>query len=313
MEREHIHVPITLAFTKDYFVPAATCITSILQHSTASDRFHFICLLSEDLSPSMQLMLEQLGAGKAQFSFLNLADYLNDIYVDKRYTVAASYRLLLPDLLPEYKQVIYIDCDVIVRSNLAAFYRENTLGSEFMAAVYEVALDFQYAYIKSLGCRPGYYFNSGFLLMNLQQLRAEGMVARFLEASKQDGLQFPDQDVLNQLCQGRIKAIAPFYNSIRTYFLPQYKELFLRRYSLADWQAVQDYGTIHYTGSKPWNSFTVQFDVWWNYFETLPAAIQRLHKGNTKYYLLARIYRTGPGKKMFAVLQTLYRKLKYQK
>ena len=54
--------------------------------------------------------------------------------------------------------------------------------------------------------------------MNLAQLRQDNMVPRFLEAAKAEGLQFPDQDVLNQLCKDRILGLPPYYNSIRTFF-----------------------------------------------------------------------------------------------
>ncbi|MBB6130756.1 glycosyltransferase family 8 protein [Mucilaginibacter lappiensis] len=304
-------IPLVVAFTPNYFIPASVCIFSILDHSESTDTFHIICLLSEDLSEITREKLIDLGDERARFTFINLSGKLQDIYINEKYTVAASFRLLLPDLLPEYKQVMYIDCDVIVRNNLAKLYHNIHLGDYYLAAVFESPLDFQQPHIKAIGCDPGYYINSGFLFMNLKQLREDNMVPKFLEASKTEDLEFPDQDVLNQLCKGRVLGLPPYYNSIRTFYLPQYKPQFLKRYTEGDWQAVQEHGTIHYTGSKPWNSFTVQFEIWWQYYMRLPKDIRQMEKRNNMIYRLYIIYNSGIGKSIIKGLQLIYRKIKY--
>ncbi|HFK5529222.1 TPA: glycosyltransferase family 8 protein [Elizabethkingia anophelis] len=303
-------IPLVLAFTPNYFIPAATCLYSIIKNSSKAEKFHVICLLTEELPLDMIEKLKRLTSDRIQYSFINLTGKLKDVYIDERYTIAASYRLLLPDLLPEYDKALYIDCDVIVRNNLAELYNEIDLKDNYLAAVYEASLDFQIPYLHSIGSRPGEYINSGFLIMNLKQLRQDGMVTRFLQAAKSDGLQFPDQDVLNKLCKGRILALPPYYNSIRTFFLPQYKKDFLNYYSEKDWNNVQEHGTIHYTGAKPWNSFTVKFRDWWDYYEQLPTEIKNEWQVNNKMYTLYRLYRTAIGSFFINSLQSIYRKLK---
>ncbi len=304
-------IPLVVAFTPNYFVPAATCLYSILEHSDTTASFHVICLLTEELPDNMKEALAQLDAQRLQVIYLNLEGQLGDIYVDERYTIAASYRLLLPEILPQYDKVLYIDCDVVVRNDLAKLYRETALEAHYLAAVFEASLDFQIPYLESIGCRPGEYINSGFLLMNLAKLRADNMVPKFLEAARTEGLQFPDQDVLNQLCKGRILGLPPYYNGIRTFFLPQYKADFLRYYSDADWQAVQQHGTMHYTGAKPWNAFTVAFQIWWQYYEQLPEAIKGTWKPNKRMYRLYKMSNTGIGRYCLDGLQQLVRRFKY--
>lgn len=98
----------------------------------------------------------------------------------------------------------------------------------YLAAVFEASMDFQLDHLKTIGCNPNEYINSGFLIMNLELMRKDNMVEKFIEASKVDYLEFPDQDVLNQLCKDRILALPPYYNSIRTFYLPQYKKFFCR-------------------------------------------------------------------------------------
>lgn len=304
-------IPVVVAFTPNYFIQACVGIKSVLIHSLDSDIFHIICLLSENLSEKMVSLLERLGKSHVQFSFINLEGKLADIYINERFTVAASYRLLLPDLLPEYDKVLYMDCDMIIRNNLAELYRSVDLKDNYLAAVYEAPMDFQTAHLKEIGCDPEHYINSGFLIMNLEQMRKDNMVQKFMEASKASNLEFPDQDVLNQTCKGKILGLPPYCNSIRTSFLPQYKKFFLQRYTQQDWEEIQKHGNIHYTGDKPWRFPTVEFAEWWKYYRQLPNEIRSEEEPDKKMLFLYRIYSNKLGRFAFKGLKYIYRKLKY--
>lgn len=302
--------PIVVAFTPNYFVPAATCLYSIFANSDKAYKFHVICLLSEDLPDRMKENIQLIGGDRAHYSYINLQGKLEHIHVDPIYSVATLYRLLLPDLLPEYDTILYIDCDVIVRNDLGKLYDSLDIGNNYLGAVYEAALDFQEAHFKEIGCNPGNYFNAGFLIMNLRVLRQDGMSEKFIDLLNKTKLEFWDQDALNILCKDRILALPPIYNSIRTFFLPQYKHFFLKRYTQEDLFAVHKNGTIHYTGSKPWNSFTVEFKVWWEYYKQLPVEIRREGLIDNKIHLLYRIYKTRIGGWAIKNIQSMYRKMR---
>jgi hypothetical protein len=68
--------------------------------------------------------------------------------------------------------------------------------------------------------------------------------------------------------------LSPLYNSIRTFFIPKYKPDFVRQYDEELWHRVQREATIHYTGGKPWDLFTVQFGAWWRVYDKLPSSIK---------------------------------------
>ena len=305
-------IPVVIAFTANYLTPAATFISSLLACSNTNDRFDIICLLADELTDGMMEQLHLLGGERAKFSFVASSGLLEGIYVDPVFTEAASYRLLLPNLLPTYDKILYMDCDIIVRNNMADLYRSLDLGKNYLAAVYEATLHFQESYVKTLGCNLGCYFNSGVLIMNLSQMRADNMTSIFIEASRQRDLHFPDQDVLNKYCKGRTIGLAPHYNAIRTFLLPQYKADFLKYYSEHDWQLVQSQGNIHYTGGKPWNSFTVKFEQWWRYYEQLPRGIKLHGEVNIKLYILYKLCCNTIGRMLVSGVQSLYRKFKYK-
>lgn len=304
--------PLVIAFTPNYFVPAATVLFSILESAAKESVFKVYCLLSEDLPKDLVTKLENLGGDRMSFEYLNLKGQLGDIYIDKRFTEAASYRLLLPNLLPDIKSVIYLDCDIIVRQDLALLFRDTNIESYYLAAVYEATLAHQIPYLESIGCHEGSYFNSGFVLMHLEKMRQDSLVPRLLSTANNPNFQFPDQDALNIECADRVLALPPIYNSIRTFYLPQYKADFLRRYTLQDWNNIQQYGTIHYTGAKPWNSFTVKFEEWWKYFFKLPTEIQKELKINRKMYYLGFSANTCVGRFILDSFIKGYRFFKYK-
>lgn len=287
--------PLAIAFTPNYFVPAATMLRSLLDASTGD--FEVVCLVTEEIPLRMQEKLVRLGEGRLTFQYLPLKGRLEGIYTDPRYTEAASFRLLLPGLLPEYDKIVYIDCDVIVRQNIGNLYQNTDLEQNWLGVVFEAPIEQQAERFRALGCDPNRYFNSGFLLMNLAQMRKENVSASLLEACKVPYLEFPDQDALNQVCQGHILPLSPLYNGIRTFFIPKYKPDFIREYgSEALWEQVQREATIHYTGGKPWNLFTLQFGAWWRVYDTLPDEIKAEWTPDPKMLRRWKLYRSPLGR-----------------
>lgn len=280
--------PLTIAFTPNYFVPAATMLRSLLDASSGG--FEVICLVTEEIPERMQEKLVRMGAGRLSFRYLPLKGRLEGVYTDPRYTEAASFRLLLPEILPEYDRIVYIDCDVIVRQDVGRLFAETDLSDNWLAVVFEAPIERQAERFRALGCDPQRYFNSGFLLMNLAQMRKENVSERLLEACRVPYLEFPDQDALNQVCQGRVLPLSPVYNSIRTFFIPKYRPDFIRQYSKELWDEVQRGGTIHYTGGKPWNIFSVRFGDWWRVYDRLPEGIRREWTPPAKMLRLWHLY-----------------------
>jgi len=266
-------IPLAIAFTPNYFVQAAATLRSVLDASPRG-QFRVICMLSEEIPQRMQDKLQRLGGERLTLEYILLKGRLEGVYIDPRYTEAASLRLLLPELLPELDKILYLDCDIIVRQDLAQLWEKTVLADNYLAAIYEAAIEGQAERFRALGCDPAKYFNSGFLLMNLAQMREEKVSEKLLEACRVPYLEFPDQDALNQVCQGRVLPLSPLYNSIRTFFIPKYKADFVRQYSEPLWEQVQREATIHYTGGKPWNLFTVQFAAWWMVYDRLPEEIK---------------------------------------
>ncbi len=116
-------------------------------------------------------------------------------------TPGAYYRLQIPRLLGQDPgTVIYLDCDILVRSSLTPLFC-TSLGDSLLAAVAGgstggVAL--------SLAPEWG-YFNSGVMVLDLDRWRSERVADRALcyIAQNADRIRWADQDALNAVVAGR--------------------------------------------------------------------------------------------------------------
>lgn len=118
-----------------------------------------------------------------------------------RWSYMSMMRLALPDILPDESRVLWLDIDTIVEKDIAGLF-DTDLGGCYVGAVEEP--------IRSKD--PFVYFNAGVMLMDLDKLR-DGMADKLIRMINTKPMRFPDQDVINILCQGEIKPLDPYYNS----------------------------------------------------------------------------------------------------
>ena len=126
-------------------------------------------------------------------------EQVGELPASAEFTSAMWYRILLPDLLPDLDRILYLDVDTLVLDSLRPLW-ETDLAGYVLAAVSNV---FQHNHVdrpRRLGIPPAQtYFNSGVLLMNLEQMRRTDARRAIVECAVERGpeLEWPDQDALN--------------------------------------------------------------------------------------------------------------------
>ncbi len=121
-------------------------------------------------------------------------------------------RLLLPQLLPHHRRVLYLDSDLLIRTDLQQVF-ESDLGGHPLGAVaantFAHSLDARLAVSKGLpGNTP--HFNAGVLLLDLDQWRNHSLTDRCMAFATKNSLvlRSHDQTVLNFVFTGSFKSLS---------------------------------------------------------------------------------------------------------
>ena len=100
-------VPIAFAFGNDWLLPACICISSLLHHAH-EDTFYDIFVLC---SPDEHLDKEVLNRLQEHYGNCNIQYRTVERVGDQSYEIRgiktmAYYRLLIPELIPEYEKIL---------------------------------------------------------------------------------------------------------------------------------------------------------------------------------------------------------------
>ena len=199
-----------------------------------------------------------------------------------RVSVGTFYRLLIPQILPaDIDKCIYLDSDMIINLDIAELWRVE-LGNKPLAAVPEgvCGTDTNILFLCTSGI-VGHeeYFNSGVMLVNLNQLRKEENA--IINGVKWHG-EHPqcicfDQDVLNY-CFAKNSLKLPPYFDVFVVHARTRKEPFGRK-------------IYHYAGKIDSFTLDIQDDfyrLWMDYFIRTPffdaETIGRLYTGFKRNY-----------------------------
>lgn len=136
------------------------------------------------------------------------------------YNTAIYIRLLLPDLIASSGRLLYLDCDIMVRRPVEELLRV-PLGGMPAAAALDCAGPRVHRMANArLGrAADAPYFNSGVLLLDLQTWRDLGIGHECIRVAETRDDYWPDQDALNLVLNGRIKALETRWNFFSTEIL----------------------------------------------------------------------------------------------
>lgn len=268
-------VPIVFAFDNNLILPACICISSLMMNAK-EDTFYDIFILHSSKNELEKNELNKLSATykncKIQYKIVD--NTFDNAFEIRGITAATYYRLLIPELIPEYDKVIYADVDIIFRMDLSELYKTE-IGDNYIAATRELGMNFTEdgrKYIDSMSCLCiGNYIQAGFIVMNNKVILKDNVHCKFIEWSKKK-LRFQDQDILNIVCKDRIYILPLEYNMTDySYMLAMRNRILIKDlFSEKNINLAVSNGNIHYNGHKPWKKYSVNFDIWWEYYRKSP-------------------------------------------
>lgn len=268
-------IPIAFAFDDNLVFPAQICLSSLLE-SANEDVFYDIYILCPASSKFKREDFDKLTdkETKCRIHYRQIYEDFSGAFEIRGITTPAYYRLLIPDLIPEYDKVIYSDVDVIFRMDLSELYAID-LGDNYIAATRDVGLNLSKDGIDYINSMPelenGNYLQSGFIVLNSKKIREDNLVVEF-KRQAQRKLKFQDQDILNVVCRGKVKWLSLEYNmtDYSFYYAMKERSLLYRWFDDATIDNAISNGNLHFNGHKPWKKYCVNFDIWWEYYRRSP-------------------------------------------
>lgn len=169
------------------------------------------------------------------------------------------YRIFLPQLLPQESKVLYLDCDTLIVTSLLPLWQID-LADKALAAVtnpsWSGEKDRSWHTTCGLENRED-YFNSGVMLLNLDQFRARQWSEAILAHGRANGhwTLYGDQDSLVVVLHKHRLPLAPRWNVMRIIALNGDSRRIFSPAEMDD--VIRKPAIIHFEGStKPWINAT---------------------------------------------------------
>ena len=270
--------PVVFSVDQAFIPVLGVCLQSLTD--TASDEnIYEICIFYRRLErDSIRLMEERYSGKNIRIRFVNVTRYVFRYRLEAKehITTPTYYRCLIPELLPHCSRVLYLDCDIIIKTDIAKLF-ETELGScllgaapdpDFMGQCNGTNPDTAKYCREVLKTDPFSYFQAGVLLFNVKEFRASFTSKEMFEMADTGIYRYSDQDILNVLCAGRVCYFDMSWNLM--YDFDRYRWEFVLKYAPSS--VLEEYERarlkphiIHYAGCiKPWQQADVDYgtDFW---------------------------------------------------
>ena len=220
---------------------------------------------------------------------------------------AAYYRILLASILHDVSRVIYLDCDMMVLGDLQVVY-DMDLKGHGVAAVQDYDTPVDMEHYRQLGLSEGdKYFNSGFMVIDLDFWRQHNTERKLLEFAKLERkVYFHDQDALNCVFRGNWRRLSPEWNyfnvaQIRVPHLFESKEEARRFFRSPK--------VVHFPGRyfKPWldTSCIPYRGQWLHYLLISKWKDMPLRRNERQWYTVIKTYYVGLKRLYYKLIYTL--------
>ena len=258
---------ILFSCNSGYAIPLTVSITSIFENHKEYPVAVYV--LYSILTEEQKDILNNLAKSYRQtIHLIPVADHYFDTAPTLRWTKETYYRLLIQELLPKtLGRILYLDCDIIVHKSLNDLFKIN-LDNYSLAALPEIK-----SFRERLGLsKKGQYFQAGVIVFDTHKTKGILTYENSIAVLKSIGgrLIAVDQDVINVMFDGKIKAIDEKFNNCNvTNF---YHNNIYRILNSIPKEKLDDTVIFHYSAGKPWNNmFSGSAEqIWYTYLKLSP-------------------------------------------
>lgn len=282
-------VPIVLS-ANDKFAPYLDIMIESIAANTNDARNYDIIVLYNDISEKNQNLIRLAAKGHSNISirFVRVCEYFDasKLFVDQHLSVETYYRLIIPEIMPDYHKILYLDCDMVVDHDVAELY-DLDLGGCVIGAAKDIDVagqinlgqnDWKTYAEKTLGLDCAYdYFQAGVLVIDLDALRRTASSEEMIHLALSNKWRCHDQDVLNMICKNNVFYIPQQWNVLMSWEETGRSRMQIMK--MAPRMLYEEYMTarkepymIHFAGyQKPWDVADCDFaEYFWKYAKLSP-------------------------------------------
>jgi lipopolysaccharide biosynthesis glycosyltransferase len=209
-----------------YSMPLATMMHSIFEHLSDGCEIQLFVIDGGIQPKNREKIIASLGQAPCKLIWVtppeSVVEQLKDVWVARHITPAAYYRLLMAEWLPvELDKVIYLDCDLLVMTDLKTLWDNDVQPYHLLAVqdmgIVEVSAQYGLRNYKALGIPPGTkYFNSGVMVVNLKKWREDNIGRKLIHyiENNSEFLALHDQDALNAVLFDKWGELNPAWNQM---------------------------------------------------------------------------------------------------
>lgn len=277
-------VPVVFICDRHYVIPTAVAITSLIENRNPQTHYDIYVIAAElsetEINKFFEFRERQADIHVISVSLKKFEGIRKSFYI----TPAACLKFDLPNLIPQYNKVLYLDGDILIQKDLSGLCAIN-IDDAYAGVVNDIVLTENDLHIQD-------YFNSGVMLLNLKLLRENNMPAALLNLRKSStGFTYMDQDCFNLLFEKKVQFLPMTYNCFYGFFLR-----FRKKYTLdyinqgfetayASYEEMKkDSHIVHLVGwDKPWLYFdSTLAREWDDYFQRSPFKHHQLKRKSMK-------------------------------
>ena len=241
---------------KNYIPPLQVMLTSLYMNNPGED-VELYLLHSRLQEKELEPLEKQCGRLGYKFFPVKIEDsWFSQAPVTKQYPREMYYRLLAPCFLPQkLHRILYLDPDILVINSLKPLWETDMKGRLFAAAAHTGKTNLANNINQVRMGTTNKYFNSGVLLINLDQGRKEILPEEIFQYAGEHAkeLLLPDQDILNAVFGSRTLELDDY---LWNYDARNYSTYLLRSGGVCDMDWVMgNTGILHFCGkTKPWQA-----------------------------------------------------------
>ena len=265
------NVAIALAANDFYSPYLATTVKSICANASPRKNYD-ILIMNQDISAGNKEKISDIAGDQKNISirFVDISRYgkkFEKLFTHGHFSIETWFRLAMPEMFSKYKKILYLDSDLVALKDVAELYATNVDGyllaathDADTAGIYNGYDPSRKNYIDNILKieKPYEYFQAGVILFNLEEFRKVTKLPEMMSYAASYEWKLLDQDVLNNIAQGRVKNIDMAWNVMTDWAGIRIKDIISRApKSLSDEYAAarKAPSIVHYAGpEKPWDN-----------------------------------------------------------